>query len=469
MTKSGKRGFVAPVIVGMTFFTISADKTIVATALPAMAESFGVYPVDLGITVVAYIISIGAFLPITGWLADRFGAQAMFAAAILVFGVGSISCSFSNSVFELTMSRVLQGLGASMIFPVGRMIALHDIPKERYIRAMVIVSLFPALGFVMGPSIGGFITTFASWRWIFFVNIPVAVVCLFLIWFFVENFKNEEKRPLDWGGFVLTALAVSFIMYGVEGIGRGGSNFWFAVALLALGLVFVYLSVRHSKRQTHPLIDLSLLNLLTLRKCVVTGTIFRISIGGLPFLLPLLFQVVFGMTAFEAGLILIALGAGVFTVRLFVEKFLKTFGFRSCLLGNTLVFMVCLVLCTFVRETTPTPLIAALLYVIGMNQGFQFTTLTTMAYTEVPQERMGRATPFVQMFQQASQGLGVALAACLLHIGLGLRDTQVLAQSDFTIALLFLAGMNVFVFLSFFRMPPTVGGEISGHSPKSSG
>lgn len=448
---------------------IGADKTIVATALPAMADSFGVYPVDLGITVVAYIISIGAFLPITGWLADRFGAQLMFAAAILVFGLGSISCSFSNSVFELTMSRVLQGLGASMIFPVGRMIALHDIPKERYIRAMVIVSLFPALGFVMGPSIGGFITTFASWRWIFFVNIPIAVICLMLIWLFVENFKNDEKRPLDWGGFILTALAVAFIMYGVEGIGRGGSNFWLALGLLAVGLFFGYLSVRHSKRHPHPLIDLTLLKLQTLRKCVVTGTIFRISIGGLPFLLPLLFQVVFGMSAFESGVLLIALGGGVFTVRLFVEKFLKTFGFRTCLLINTLVFTVCLVLCTFIRETTPTPLIALVLYVIGMNQGFQFTTLTTMAYAEVPQERMGRATPFVQMFQQASQGLGVALAACLLHIGLGLRDTQVLAQSDFTIALLFLAGVNVFVFLSFFRMPPTTGTEVSGHSPKTSG
>lgn len=467
MTESSKRPFIAPAIVGSTFFMIGCDKTIVATALPAMANSFGVNPVDLGITVVAYIISIGAFLPITGWLADRFGAQSTFAAAIVIFFVGSISCSFSNSVLELTASRVLQGLGASMIFPVGRMIALHNIPKEDYIRAMVIVSLFPALGAVLGPSIGGFITTYASWRWIFFVNIPVGVIALVLIWIFVENFKNEQKRPLDWGGFILTAIAVACIMYGVEGIGRGGGNFWLALGLLAVGVFFGYLSIRHSKRQTHPLIDLSLMKLQTLRKCVLTGTVFRISIGGLPFLLPLLFQVVFGMSAFESGLILIALGAGVFTVRLFVETFLKNLGFRTCLLGNTVVFITCLVVCTFIDETTPTPLIALLLYFFGMSQGFQFTTLTTMAYAEVPQDRMGRATPFVQMFQQASQGLGVALSACLLHIGLGFRDTEILAQSDFAIALLFLAAMNVFVFLSFFRMPAAIGTEISGHSPKS--
>ena len=464
---SAKRPLLVPIIVGSAFLMQGVDRTIITTALPAIADSFGVNPVDLGITIIAYILSMGVFLPISGWLADRFGARVIFVTAILIFISGSLFCSFSGSVLELTFARVYQGIGAALIFPVGRMVALHNIPKSDYIRSMVIVSLFPALGTVLGPSIGGFLTTFASWQWIFLVNIPFGLIGIVLILLYVDNFRVPERQPLDWMGFVLTGITVAAVMYGVEWIGRGGADIVYAAALLAFGIGMGAIAVRHAKRHPHPLVDLTLMQLQTLRKNVLTGTLFRITVGGLPFLLPLLFQVVFGMTAFHSGLLIVALGVGVFSVRFFVERLLKAFGFRTCLLLNTAVFVFGLVACTFITQSTPMVIVVVLLYVIGLAQGFEYTTLTTMAFAEVPQERMGAATSFVQMFQQSSQGVGVAVAACLLHIGLAMRGVETLAISDFVLAFLFLAFIDVVAFISFWRLPPDAGGEVSGHTPKS--
>ena len=225
MLSKPQRQFLVSVIVGVAFFMHGLDSTITTTAVPHMALSFGINPVRLDIAIVSYILSMAVFVPISGWLADRFGASVTFASAIGIFTLASLLCGLSNNIVELTAARVLQGAGAAMMIPVGRLVVLHNIPKSDYIRALVIVGLFPTLGMMLGPPVGGFISTYANWRWVFLINLPVGIIGVLLVLFCVENFRAPERRPLDWMGFILTGVALSAIIYGFEGIGRGAADF----------------------------------------------------------------------------------------------------------------------------------------------------------------------------------------------------------------------------------------------------
>ena len=460
MPPTPQRRVLIPAIVGVAFFMHGLDITIVTTALPHMAESFAVNPVRLGIIVIAYTLSMAVFVPVSGWLADRFGDGFTFAAAIAIFSLGSLLCGLSNGVAMLTTARIMQGVGAALIIPVGRLVVLHNIPKFDYIRALVIVGLFPTVGIMMGPPVGGFITTFASWRWVFLFNIPVGVLGVVLVLTCVENVRAAERRPMDWTGFVLTGLAVSTILYGFEGVSRAGGDLPWMVALLAFGLVVGLLAVRHALRKPDALLDLSLLRIETLRKNVTGGSLFRIAAGGLPFLLPLLFQVVFGMTPLQSGGLTLAIGAGVLAARLIVVRAIRAFGFRSGLVAAMGICIGGQVLCALLTGSTPAFLVMPLLFVIGFAQGFLYTALNTLAAADVPQARLSAGTSLSQTFQQLAQAAAVAVAASLLHIGLLLRGAETLAKADFVLAFLALAVVQLFALWSFWRMTPTSGDEM---------
>jgi EmrB/QacA subfamily drug resistance transporter len=456
-------------IVGFAYFMYGLDSTIVATAVPGMARSFEVNPIRLGIAIVAYVVSMAVFVPISGWLADRFGASVTFASAIAIFTLGSLACGLSHNIIELASARVLQGIGGALILPVGRLVILRNVPKTQFIKALAMLGLFPTMGSMLGPPVGGFITTYASWQWIFLINVPIGVAGLILVPLYIENFRGAERRPLDWAGFLLSGISLSAIVYGFEALGRGSSDAGAMSALMVFGIAVGYFAVRHARRDPNSLLDLSLLRIATLRKNVTGGSLFRITTGGIPFLLPLLFQVGFGMTAFRSGMLTVSIAVGVLSVRLLIVHLLKRLGFRVGLVINGILCTLGPLLCCLLTPTTPPLPILALLYFIGFAQGFQFTTLNTLAYADVPPARMSAAASFCQLFQQLSQGMGVAIAASLLHIGLLVHGTDVLSRSDFVIAFLGLALFDLASIWSFWKLKPESGEEITGHNlPKAS-
>jgi EmrB/QacA subfamily drug resistance transporter len=463
MAAQTDRRFLVSLIVGFAFFMYLLDSTIVTTALPQMAVSFGESPIHLSIAIVAYVVSLAVFIPISGWVADRFGASIVFRAAILIFTIGSICCAISGTLTELALSRVLQAMGGAMVVPVGRLLVLRNAAKSEFIKALAMLGLIAQAGPMLGPPVGGFITTYASWRWIFLINVPIGVVGFVLVTIYVQNFRETERRPLDWVGFVLAGIALSCIVYGLEAIGRGTAEWGSVLALTALGITVGYFAVRHLLRHPHPLLDLRLTELPTFRMNMLGGSPFRIAAGGMPFLLPLLFQTVFHMTAFVSGLLIVSNAIGALSVRIVVQRILRRFGFRGGLSVTAILYICVLIGCCFLDARTPAYVTVLLMGAMGFCQGFQFTSLNTLAYSDVAAPRISAATSLAQLAQQLSQGVGVAVAASLLHAAMTLRGGTALSRHDFLIAFVGLAIITLSSGLMFRGMADDAGAEITGY------
>src|SRR5246127_2838706 len=280
------RQLVISLIVACAMFMQNLDSTIIATALPAIGNSLGESPLQLNVAITCYLLSLAVFIPISGWTADRFGARRVFSAAIVVFTLGSIGCGLANSLPMLVIARIIQGMGGAMMVPVGRLVLLRTVPKSDLVRAMSFVSVPALIGPVMGPPLGGFIVTYASWRWIFFINIPIGVLGIVLVNLLVGNLKETGRRPFDYGGFALTGIGLATLAFGFENVGRGALPTVGAVGLLAVGVICLMLYVRHARRVSHPIIDLALFSIPTYASASIGGFLFRMGLGALPFLLP---------------------------------------------------------------------------------------------------------------------------------------------------------------------------------------
>src|SRR4051795_13731549 len=307
---SPSRQFAILVIVACAMFMQNLDSTIIATALPTIAQSLGETPLRLNVAITCYLLSLAVFVPISGWTADRFGARRVFAAAIIVFTLGSIGCGLSNSLGMLVAARIVQGIGGAMMVPVGRLILLRSFPKTDLVRAMSYVSVPALIGPIMGPPLGGLIVTYFSWRWIFFINIPIGVLGVLLVNLFVANLREGAPRPFDLRGFVLTGVGLASLAFGFETIGRGALPWVTVVALLVGGALCLALYVRHARRVDHPIIDLALMRIPTYAMTTIGGFLFRMGLGALPFLMPLMLQVGFGLDPLSSGLITFASAAG---------------------------------------------------------------------------------------------------------------------------------------------------------------
>ncbi len=307
---------VIAMIVGAAIVMQQFDATVITTALPQMAISLHTDPVRLSVAVTAYLLSLAVFVPVSGWAADRYGGRTIFRAAIALFTLGSICCGFSQNVAELTAARVLQGLGGAMMVPVGRLVLFRSVEKATLIATMAYLQVPAQFGPVLGPPIGGFITTYFSWRWIFWVNVPLGLIGIALVTMFFDNPKEDTDRPLDWIGFVLTGASLFCFMYGIEAIGRGRAEFSLVIVLLVVGCALGALALRHLLRTQHPLLDLSIFRVATFRVSVTGGSLFRAGAGTLVFLLPLLLQVVFGMSAFASGTITFATALGSMSMKI---------------------------------------------------------------------------------------------------------------------------------------------------------
>jgi EmrB/QacA subfamily drug resistance transporter len=317
-----------PYIVAATFFMEYLDTTVIATALPQMAHSFGVGPNALSLGMTAYMLALAIFIPVSGWVADRYGSRTVFAAAIIVFTLASVLCGLSNNVVEFTAARLLQGVGGAMMVPVGRLIVVRSTDKARLMQAISTIT-WPAIAApVVGPPIGGFITTYASWRWIFLLNVPFGIAALAAVAALVPNLHGSERKPLDLGGLALSGTALTALLYGAELGSQPESDPWLAAAIVAAGCACGWLAIMHARGQRHPLIDFSTLRIPTFSVTVVTGSLTRIGIGAVPYLMPLLFQIGFGLSAFKSGLLLLASALGNLGMKALTTRILRRFGFR---------------------------------------------------------------------------------------------------------------------------------------------
>ena len=328
---------VVPLVVSCAFFMENFDATVVTTALPEIAASFDVTAVAASSGVTAYLVSLAVFIPVSGWIADRFGAVHVFRVAMGVYALASILCAASQSLEQFVAARALQGLGGALMVPVGRLIVLRSVERRDFVKAMSYVTTPALVGGVVGAPIGGFFTTYASWRWIFAIGVAVALLGILTATMFFRRDAPQPRRPLDWRGFALNGIAVATFVYGFALLARDTSHFVTPLLFIAAGLVLGALCVRHSRRTTHPLIDLGLMRIATFASAATAGTLFNAAAAAVVFLLPVLFQVGFGMTAWESGLLTFTLAIGAFAMKAAAPRILRRWGFRSVLVGNGLV------------------------------------------------------------------------------------------------------------------------------------
>ena len=465
MKKSRSQFYVTTLIAG-AFFMENLDGTIIATAIPQMARSFHVGAVNLNIGMTAYLITLAVFIPISGWVADRFGARSVFASAIGVFTLASLLCGFSRTLTQFTVMRILQGMGGAMMVPVGRLIVLRNTPKDRLTQAIAYITWPGLTALVLGPPLGGFITTYASWHWIFFLNLPLGVLALVLTLLWVENVRAGEAHPFDWLTFILAGFASTGMVFAMEKMGREGAHLLLPGTILGLSVISGILAIVVARRKPETsLIDLESMKLKTYSLSVYGASAFRIAVSVLPFLLPLMFQISFGLNAFRSGLYLLALFAGDLSMKAFVIQGLRRFGFRRILIVNGLVTVASMALCATLGPGTPVLVVVAILFFHGACRSMEFTCMTTLAYTEVPASRMSRANGFLSAVMQLSMGVGVAVGAITLRLVAHAHGhSAALPQlRDFHLAILLMAVLALGPVFDSLALPEDAGSTTSGH------
>lgn len=456
-----------PYIVAATFFMEYLDTTVIATALPQMAHSFGVGPNSISLGMTAYMLALAIFIPASGWVADRCGSRTVFFSAIGVFTVASILCGLSQNVAEFTAARLLQGIGGAMMVPVGRLIVVRSTEKSRMMQAISTIT-WPAIAApVVGPPIGGFITTYASWRWIFLLNVPFGLAAMAVALAMVPNLRGSERRPLDVVGLLLSGTALTAILYGAELASQPAENPWVAGAIIAAGLLVGVVAFQHAKRHPHPLIDVSTLKIPTFSVTVVTGSFTRIGIGAVPYLMPLLFQVGFGLSAFKSGLLLLASALGNLGMKALTTRILQRFGFRMVSIVDVTVAGIFIIACGLLTPEVPLALVLIVVFVYGVARSMQFSTLATLAYADVAQPQMSAASTLWSAAAQMTIGLGIAFGAVSLRAAAffnGETPGHAFTLDDFRLAFLLAGVLTLLSVIGYMGLSRDAGQSIGGGS-----
>jgi EmrB/QacA subfamily drug resistance transporter len=459
---------IVPLIIAVALFMENMDSTVIATSLPAIAADLGANPLALKLAVTSYLLSLAVFIPASGWAADRFGARTVFRAAIGVFVIGSIGCALSSSLSDFVIARIVQGMGGAMMTPVGRMVLVRTIEKRDLVNAMAWVTTPALIGPVMGPPIGGFITTYATWHWIFLINVPIGIAGIVLATRYIEDVRAEHAGRFDLLGMMLAGLGIAGLSFALS---VAGLNFlpWTVVALLAGGGVFFTAAyLWHAKRTPDPALDLTLFRLPTFYASVVGGFVFRLGMGALPFLLPLMLQVGFGMTPFQSGMITFATALGAISMKVAASTMLRKFGFRGILVVNGFISCCFLAACAAFTATTPVLVMMAVLLVGGFFRSLEFTSINTIAYAEIEPNKVGKATALVSVGQQLSLSAGVALGALAVEMTVGFRgqsDPHHLVAADFPPAFVVVAVISALSAFIFARLAPDAGAVLANRLP----
>ena len=455
---------VVPLIVATALFMENMDSTVIATSLPAIARALGTNPLALKLAVTSYLLSLAICIPASGWTADRFGGRNVFRLAIGVFVLGSIGCAASRSLDQFVLARIVQGMGGAMMTPVGRLIMVRSIDKKLLVNAMSLVTMPALIGPICGPPLGGFITTYASWHWIFLINVPIGLAGIALASRYIANVRVEHRDPFDFVGFILSGLAIAGLAFGLSVMGSDFLPAGVVAALLCIGALAAVAYVIHAKRTPAPILDLTLLKLPTFRASIFGGFLFRLGIGALPFLLPLLLQIGFDLTPFQSGLITFTTALGSMFMKAAVVSVLNRFGYRNVLLYNALISSVFLAACATFVPGMPYAVMIVILISGGFFRSLQFTSINTIAYAEIEPPKMSGATAMVAAAQQLSLSTGVAVGALIVELTLRLKHSATMGAADFPPAFLVVGVLSASAVFIFARLPADAGAELSGRN-----
>jgi EmrB/QacA subfamily drug resistance transporter len=454
-----------PLIVACALFMENLDSTVISTALPAIAVDLHQDPIALKLALTSYLLTLAVFIPISGWMADRFGPRTVFRLAILVFTTGSLLCGFSTSLLDFVIYRIIQGLGGAMMTPVGRLVVLRTIPKHEYVSAFAWLVVPALIGPLIGPPLGGFITTYFSWRWIFWINIPIGILGIALATRYIENMREESVPPLDLKGFVLSGIGLAGLAFGLTTIGQAFMPISISLAMLGIGAVFLFAYVLHARVTPFPLLDLKLLSVQTFRASVIGGAIFRIGIGSLPFLLPLMFQIGFGMSPLQSGLLTFAGAIGAMTMRVSVAPILRHFGIKRVVTTNTFIASAFIGACALFRPETPYWIILLVLLAGGFFRALQFSSLNSLAFADIGNSDMSKATSFTSVAQQLSITAGIAIGALTLEAARYLRGDIILTPADFSWAFVVVALAPIISIFLLLPLPIDAGASLTAAPP----
>ncbi len=451
-------------IVACALFMENLDGTVISTSLPAIALDLHEDPIALKLALTSYLLSLAIFIPASGWVADRFGTRNVFRLAIVVFTLGSVLCGLSGSLTGFVLARIVQGIGGAMMVPVGRLLLLRSVERHNLVRALAYLTLPALLGPMVGPPVGGFITTYFHWRYIFWINVPIGVLGIALATAYIQDVREERVPRLDIVGFLLSALGLTCLLSGLTILGRGFLPAWQTAALMGFGAAALGLYVRHARRATAPILDLSLLAIPTFRVSVTGGSLFRVGVGAVPLLLPLMLQLGFGMTPLRSGLITFVAAAGAMAMKATASPIIRLFGFRRILVVNALIGAGFIAVNGLLSPATPTALILGILLVGGYFRSLEFTAINAIAYADIEQDRLSRAVSFASVVQQISLSVGVALGAGVVQV---MREGHggALALNDFHWAFAAVGLVAACSAWSFWRLSADAGDALSRRAP----
>jgi EmrB/QacA subfamily drug resistance transporter len=461
------RGMLTPLIIATALFMENMDATVISTSLPAIAQDLLVDPVALKLALTSYLVSLAVFIPVSGWMADRFGARRIFRSAILVFMAGSVLCGFSGSLESFVLARFVQGMGGAMMVPVGRLVILRTTRKDELVRALSYLTIPALLGPVIGPPLGGFITTYFHWRWIFFINIPIGLLGMVLAKRYIEDLRDENVPALDKTGFFLSGVGLSMLMLGLATEGKHMLSATLSLAVSVAGGLLLLAYLLHYRRVNEPLLDLSLLRLPTFHASVLGGFLIRMGIGATPFLLPLMLQLGFGYTPFQSGLLTCSTAVGAIFMKTIVSKVLERFGFKQVLTWNAVLVAISMAVYGLFRPDTPHWVMLLVFVLGGFLRSLQFTSLNAIAFADVAQARMSHATSLSSVAQQLAAGFGVTVAAIILQTTAGLQAHGTLQSSDFAWSFLVMGMLTLLSVAFFWRLDGNAGAALAGRGEDS--
>ena len=439
------------------------DGTVIATALPQMAQTFHETPVNVSIGMTAYLLTAAVLIPASSWASDRFGAKTIFASAIVVFTLGSVLCGLAQTLPQFVLARILQAAGGAMMVPVGRALVLGSAQKHEIITFTQMITVPGLVAPVIGPPLGGFITTYASWRWIFYLNVPLGIAGVIAVLILMQNIREPERRPFDVVGFAASGIGLGTVMYGLTLLGRTRSGWALAVVLMVVGAGLLVFAVRHAQRHPSPLLDLAPLKIPTFAVAMTTGgAIFRLTIGATPFLWPLMFQVGFGMTAFLSGGLVMACTGGDLAAQAVARRIIRRFNFKRVMVVFGAITVLFLLACASFTPLTPIWVIVVVLVTVGAFRSVEYTAISALAYSDVPRELMGSASTLVSTSNQVTNGGGVAVAAVLLNLIAYARGAGGHVDvPDFQLAFVGVAILGTIATLIFSRLPADAGASLA--------
>jgi EmrB/QacA subfamily drug resistance transporter len=451
-----------PLILAVALFMENMDSTVIATSLPAIAADIGTSPVALKLALTAYLVSLAIFVPVSGWMADRFGAKRIFRCAIGVFVLGSIACAVSGSLAEFVAARFLQGIGGAMMTPIARLVLVRSTQRSELVSAMAWLTVPALVGPMAGPPVGGFVTTFFSWHWIFLINVPIGIVGIFLAGRFLPEIETSRRGRIDFVGFALAGIAAAGIVFGLSVVSLPALPPVVGIATLGLGIACGLLYLRHQRRHADPVLDFQLFVNPTFRAAISGGSLFRIGAGAVPFLLPLMFQLGFGLNPLQSGLLTFASAAGALLMKFLARPILQAGGFRIVLAASALGGAALIGVNALFTPETPHLVIVAVLLAAGFLRSLFFTSANALVFAELEDRDTGQGTAIASVTQQVSVALGVAVAGGILEATVFLTGIP-LGLTAFSTAFVIVAAVTALAAVPVLRLHPKAGNAVSGH------